>query len=274
MIASRLVRWRVGVQAAFLLVWLDPLMLRLHSVCAPVFHCYSCPLATFACPIGVIANFSALHLVPFVAIGTLVIVGGITGSFLCGWACPFGLVQDLAGRVPVRKFELPAWTGHFRYVVLVALVLAVPYFFGEGHPLFICRLCPVGGLEGAIPNSVKLAVAGEDVIWPNALKIGIIGLVVGAMFFKWRPWCSVLCPLGGILGLFNRSSAFFLRYNRDRCTGCGSCDTLCRYGVRPEKRANDSRCVRCLECTRCPALDVSSVLSRPAASHPGAERTR
>ena len=68
-ITSRLVRWRIWVQAAFLFVWLDPLMLRLHTVCSPVFHCYSCPLALFACPIGVLANFSALHVFPFIAIG-------------------------------------------------------------------------------------------------------------------------------------------------------------------------------------------------------------
>jgi hypothetical protein len=74
-LTARLVRWRVWIQAGFLLVWLDPFMLRLHNVCGPVFHCYSCPLATFACPIGVLANFSAIHVVPLVAIGTLVVVG-------------------------------------------------------------------------------------------------------------------------------------------------------------------------------------------------------
>ncbi len=68
-VASKLARWRSWVQAGFLLAWLDPLMLRMHTVCSPVFHCYSCPLATFACPIGVLANFSAIHLIPFAALG-------------------------------------------------------------------------------------------------------------------------------------------------------------------------------------------------------------
>jgi hypothetical protein len=103
--AARLVRWRAWIQAGFLLVWLDPLMLRLHNVCGPVFHCYSCPLATFACPIGVLANFSALHVFPFVAVGLLMVVGALIGSMLCGYACPFGLLQDLAGKVPVPKVD-------------------------------------------------------------------------------------------------------------------------------------------------------------------------
>ena len=69
--ASKLARWRWWIQAGFLFAWLDPLMLRMHNVCSPVFHCYSCPLATFACPIGLLANFSALHLFPFAVVGNV-----------------------------------------------------------------------------------------------------------------------------------------------------------------------------------------------------------
>ena len=69
--ASKLLGWRMWIQASFLMVWLDPLGLRMHTMCSPVFHCYACPLATFACPIGVIAQFGALHVFPFVAVGLL-----------------------------------------------------------------------------------------------------------------------------------------------------------------------------------------------------------
>ena len=60
-----LARWRSWVQAAFLLAWLDPFLLRMHGICSPVFHCYSCPLATFACPIGILAQYSACTSFPF-----------------------------------------------------------------------------------------------------------------------------------------------------------------------------------------------------------------
>ena len=76
-IVSRLLPWRVWVQSGFLLAWLDPMGLRLHNICGPVFHCYACPLSTFACPIGIIAQFGAIGVFPFLAIGTLLIVGGL-----------------------------------------------------------------------------------------------------------------------------------------------------------------------------------------------------
>jgi len=262
LIAPKLVRLRHWIQAAFLLVWLDPFLLRIHSVCSPVFHCYSCPLALFACPIGVIANFSALHVIPFVAIGTLVLVGALVGSLVCGWACPFGFLQDLIGKIPVPKVNLPMWTRHIRYVVLVALVLVIPYLYGEGHPLFFCRVCPAGALEGAIPNVARLAINGEPIVWPSALKLTIVTIVVLAMFVKWRPWCWLFCPLGAIFGLFNRFSVIFLRFRPERCSGCRLSDAMCRYGVLPDNPPNDPQCIRCMECTRCPAISLETAFGR------------
>ncbi|HUW18690.1 MAG TPA: 4Fe-4S binding protein [Sedimentisphaerales bacterium] len=248
---SKLVPWRMWVQSIFLLVWLDPLALRLHGMCCPVFHCYACPLATFACPIGVIAQFGGIHIFPFIAIGLLVVVGVLFGSLVCGWACPFGFLQDLAARAPTRKFDPPKWTGHLRYVVLIVTVLAVPYLFGEGHPLFICRICPAGALEAAVPNITQQAIAGQTIVWPNALKLTILILFLVAVFFVKRPWCRILCPLGGFFSLFNRISAFFLRLNPEKCNDCKRCHKLCEYGIQPQISPNDSACIRCLECTRC-----------------------
>jgi len=269
-LASKLLGGRIWVQAAFLLVWLDPLGLRWHTMCSPVFHCYACPLATFACPIGVIAQFSALHVFPFVAIGLLVAVGAVFGTLICGWVCPFGFLQDLVAKVPTPKFDLPKVAGHFRYVMLIGTVLAVPYFFGEGHPLFVCRICPAGALEAAVPNVVSQAIAGEQVVWPNAAKLIILGLFLLAIFFMRRPWCRLLCPLGAIFSLFNRVSAFFLRFDANECTQCERCHELCKYGIEPEKTPNDLSCIRCLECTKCSpqALTLRSIFERTETHHP------
>jgi ferredoxin-type protein NapH len=265
-LSTKLLGWRVWIQTSFLLLWLDPLAVRWHTMCSPVFHCYACPLSTFACPIGVIAQFGALHIFPFIAVGLLIAVGAFFGTLVCGWACPFGFLQDLFAKVPTPKFDLPKFTGYFRYVILIAAVLVIPYFFGEGHPLFICRICPAGALEGAVPNMVSQAVTGKDIIWPNMLKLSILVLFLIAVFFIRRPWCRVLCPLGAIFSLFNRFSAFFLRFNAAKCTDCKRCHKLCKFGIEPEKSPNDLRCIRCLECTGCSpqALTIGSIFERTA----------
>jgi len=267
---SKAVRWRPWVQAAFLAVWLGPFGLRLLNVCGPVFHCYACPLAAFSCPVGVMAQFSAMHLFPFAAVGTLLVVGGLVGGFVCGWACPFGFFQDLLAKIPTRKLRLPPWTGHFRYVVLLATVIAVPFFFGKDSPLFICSICPAGATEASLPAMVRQAATGgwDAVVWPNAIKLTLLGLLIAAVFVKTRPWCTLLCPLGAIFGACNRFAVATMKVDQAACTSCGACDRMCRYGVRPQKDINDPLCIRCMECTRCGAISVGTVFGRPSAGAP------
>ncbi len=252
---ARAVRWRAGVQSLFAAIWLFPL-LRIHTFCAPVFHCYSCPLALFACPIGIMAQFSAAHIFPFIAVGVVLVAGALLGSFICGWVCPFGFFQDLAARVPTPKLRLPTWLGYGRYVVLVGLVFLVPYLWGTEHWAFICSICPAGMLEAAVPSMVSQAFGGQVVTWPNMIKVGVTVFVVGAMFFKFRPWCTLLCPLGAIFGACNKVSAAYLKVNGHTCTSCGACRKQCPVGVKPDVSPNHSSCVRCLKCTRCSSLGV------------------
>jgi ferredoxin-type protein NapH len=286
-LSARLARWRWLVQTPFLLVWASP-WLRIHSVCAPVFHCYACPWATFGCPVGVVANFSALHVFPFVAVGTLVVAGVLFGSFVCAWACPFGFLQDLIARVPTPKFTLPAWTGYTRYVILIALVVWIPFFYGlekdplwflfgrgegeEHNRLFFCSLCPAGALEAAVlPNVVEMAGGKEakDLVWPNAVKTAILVLLLLAMFFVHRPWCRLFCPLGAVYGLCNYVSVFFLRFQPADCNDCDLCRRICRYRGRSERRAANQRCIRCLECSQCRAITVGSIFGRSGGSSKG-----
>ena len=254
----RLLPYRHRIQAGFLAVWLAPL--HWFGVCGPVFHCNACPLAAFACPIGVLARDGALHILPLAALAVLVAVGVTLGSATCGWACPFGWLQDMASKVPTRRWELPRWTGHVRYAVLAVTVLAVPFFFGGDHALFICRLCPAAGLEVSVPRLVKSALGPGPAIWPDTPKLVILVLFLGAIFVFHRPWCRVLCPLGAIFGFFNRFSLLGLKAHEDRCTHCGRCRKACPSGLDPETESNSSRCSRCFECLTCArgALEVKA----------------
>jgi len=263
----RIARWRPWVQAAFLGVWLGPLGLRLHSIPGCVFHCYACPLASFACPVGVAAQFSALHLVPLLALGVVVTVAVLVGAMVCGWACPFGFLQDLLAKVPLPKLRIPSWMGYGRYLVLIALVVAVPYLWGEANALFICRVCPAGALEAAVPFMARQAAGGNPIQWMSPAKWVILIAFLVAALLTFRPWCVVLCPLGGFLALFNRSSLLRLRFDPKTCSECNLCRSQCSMGVKVDVNVNDSRCIRCLECTTCGAIRLSTALrSEPTAT--------
>lgn len=258
----RLRPYRIWIQTGFLALWLAPL--KFFSACGPVFHCDGCPLAAFACPIGTLARAGAAHVVPFGALAVLIVVGATLGTMICGWACPFGWLQDLAAKVPTPKFSLPKWTGNVRYAVLAVPVLAIPIIFGD-HPLFVCRLCPAAGLEVSVPRLIGRVAAGQPAVWPDEPKFIILVAFLIAIFFFRRPFCRVLCPLGAIYSLFNRFSLVKMRVKREACTDCGRCYTLCASDIEPEKKPNDLACNRCFECLACPrkALDAGTSFDRP-----------
>jgi len=273
-LGRKLSRWRPWVQTGFLGVWLAPLGQWLHGVPGCVFHCYSCPLSSFACPVGVMANYAALLPVvgemPYLLIGLLLLVGAAGGSIVCGWACPFGFLQDLLGKITTRKISLPSWIGCFRYVVLIGLVILLPLILGykgipfEKQAVSICRLCPAGALEAGAPYSVQSLLAGRGWMM-SGLKTGILLSFLAAALFIHRPWCRMFCPLGGFLALFNRFSLFHLRFNPRQCVECNLCRSRCSMGVKVDQAVNVSGCIRCLECATCGAIEPCFALPHKAA---------
>ena len=274
-LGRKLSRWRPWVQTGFLGVWLAPAGRWLHGVPGCVFHCYSCPLSSFACPVGVMANYAALlpvvGEVPYLLIGMLLLVGTAGGSIVCGWACPFGFLQDLLGKITTRKINLPSWTGWLRYVVLIGLVILLPLILGykgipfERQVVSICRLCPAGALEAGLPYSLQSLLAGNGWLM-SGLKSGILLAFLAVALFVHRPWCRMFCPLGGLLALFNRFSLFHLQFNPQQCVECNLCRSRCSMGVKVDQAVNVSGCIRCLECTTCGAIEPCFALPQKSAA--------
>jgi ferredoxin-type protein NapH len=272
-------RIRPLVQTAFLGVWLAPLGRWLHGFPSCVFHCYACPLSSFACPVGVTAQFIGAGYFPFLAVGVVVAAAALVGSLICGWACPFGFLQDLAARVPTPRIAIPKWMGALRYAVLIGMVIAIPLVLhlqgksAEESPLFICRSCPAGAVEGALPYIGRLAYEGKYASWTDIFdparggtspyKWTILAVFFVAIFVTYRPWCRVLCPLGGFLSLFNRFSVLHLRFEAHNCTECNLCRSRCVVGVEVERKVNDPACIRCLECTACGAITPTLAGPKP-----------
>ena len=133
---KKLAKFRIWIQTAFLTLWMAPIV-ALQSIPGCAFHCYACPLSSFGCPVGLAASASAVHIIPWLLIGIVFTVALFFGSLICGWACPFGLFQDLLAKIPTPKFRLPRFLGYGRYLVLIGLVIVGPWFsykFAEPTP--------------------------------------------------------------------------------------------------------------------------------------------
>lgn len=226
------------------------------SVCAPGLHCYSCPGAAAACPIGSLQQAFASSSLPmgFYVGGTLLAFGALAGRTICGWACPFGFLQDMLDKLgralhipEVRKGTWSRRLSWFKYVML-ALVIAGPLITlandGLGKPLFCSLVCPAGTLPGIalVASSPSLQnMVGLLFSW----KVSLLLALATAALFLYRPFCRFLCPLGALYGFFNRFCVLRYVVDATACTNCGACVETCRMDV---KHVSDRECIQCGAC--------------------------
>lgn len=208
---------------------------------------------------GILGQFAGIGLIPLTVIGLMAIAGLTIGRFLCGWACPFGFVQELLYKIPYLKFNIPSWTRFIKYGVFAGLVVAVPIYLTPESSLYFCRLCPVGTIESAIPWAI---INGTTNPGHLALRLAILfSIIILAMGHR-RFFCKVLCPLGACLSVFNRFALVFPE-RQETCSECGSCNRLCPMETTPHPKdfgvfvKKPEECISCLDCReKCPTHAV------------------
>lgn len=235
----------------------------LKRFCVPGLNCYSCPGAIAACPLGALQNSLAAGRFPFYVTGLLLLFGLALGRLVCGFLCPFGLIQELLYLVPSPKLPKSPLTRRlsllkygFLALPLIALPLGAFLVYGIGEPYFCKFLCPAGTLEAGLPLVLLNTAFREIVGGLFFLKLALLAALVVFFVLVFRPFCRFICPLGAIYGLFNRHALWGIHRDKNLCTGCGTCARACKMDTRI---ANDRECIRCGACvSACPAHALST----------------
>ena len=239
-------------------------------LCFPGLNCYSCPGALGACPIGSLqAVFgSNTYRVSLYVFGVISLFGAVMGRLVCGFLCPFGLVQDLLYKIPFgpKRKNLPNHKilSKLRYVILILFVVLLSSLVkdvtGMAAPWFCEWICPSGTLFAGIPlvilNPGFRTAIGFHFWW----KLAILLILLFLSVVYYRPFCKYLCPLGALYGVFNPVSTFRIKVDQTKCVKCGGCQRACGMDIRTFETPNSTECIRCLNCvSACPtgALDTT-----------------
>lgn len=227
---------------------------ELKNFCAPSLNCWSCPATAFSCPIGALQTIAGTGgKFGFYAAGVVLLIGLLLGRAVCGFLCPFGLIQELANKIPSPKFKLPRRLLSVKYFLLIISVLILPVATDLGEPTFCEYICPAGTLEAGLPLLITHEEYRPVLGKLFALKISISFAVIMACVVVHRFFCRVMCPLGAIYGLLNKYSFYQLTCAADKCIGCGRCKTICPLDLDPTKESSSAECVRCGRCKKvCP----------------------
>lgn len=184
---------------------------------------------------------------------TLIIVLGalmftfLFGRFYCSLICPFGLMQDFIGTVLNRKTGKTSNFYKARY--LIAFIVFSLLFAGT-----------VAGLKLLDPYTNFSIIVSNFFHSTSQLSlimaIVIVLIITVLVFFKNRIFCTMICPVGTILGLFSKYGIYQLKMNSD-CINCGKCEQDCPVGCIDGNIIDNERCIRCLKCLcSCPQHSV------------------
>ncbi len=227
-------------------------------MCVPGLNCYSCPGALGSCPIGSLQAVLSRsgNYVSYYVLGLLILFGVTMGRLVCGFLCPFGLVQDMLHKIKVPKLKVPKKPDkvlrYLKYVIFALFVVLFPMFltdsFGLGGPYFCKWICPSGTLFAGIPlislNENLRSFLGGLFFW----KMSILLLVIGLSVVIYRPFCKYLCPLGAFYALFNKISIYKLNLDKHKCVGCNQCNKACKMNITVTEDINSPECIRCGDC--------------------------
>ena len=223
---------------------------------------------------------------PWLAIASFLIFGILVGKSLCGWVCPFGLIQDIVGFIKSRKLEIsPATHGgltRLKYLILgIALLVSSTFsaskylnLHGSYERAFgifayapFTVLSPAETLFSVLPKSLHgfyltfieksfvEALSGilylPPLFWLQVLIL--IGTIMLAAYVQ-RGWCRYFCPHGAIMAFMNRFSFIGLHRDPVKCAKgeCRECVKACPMKVRildlPWKKFSDPECIYCMKC--------------------------
>ena len=166
------------------------------------------------------------------------------GTF-CGWLCPFGALQELAGKLAracrVPQLKLRSTTDmRLKRLKYVALALVV----------IVALLDGVGGTTDALVEvePFKTAITLNFVrAWPY-VAYALALLAISAFVHKF--FCRYLCPLGASLALLGRFRLLDWIPRRAECgTPCQTCRYRCDYqAIEANGAVAYAECFQCMDC--------------------------
>jgi len=188
-----------------------------------------------------------------------IVLAVIGNKMICGWACPFGALQELIYSIPIlrriKQRKLPFLLTNTIRAGLFAVMLL--FLFGI-----------IGGRKGVVIyhyiNPFNLFNLDFETF---SILLTVILSLLGA-FIIYRPFCQFICPFGFISWMTERFSIIRVRIDKDKCTECGLCIKACPLeaakGLVYAKKlpADCFSCARCLKVCPVDAIQYKSVFKK------------
>jgi FMN-binding domain. len=133
-----------------------------------------------------------IALVPLVILCAALIIPIVSGkNFYCNFVCPFGAMQELLGKIPLPKKNLPP-----KFMKKVTIFKAVLLIF--------IYASMISGLISDFTVFEPFSAFKFEASSLPSLVIAAVFLIIS--LFISRPWCRFFCPTGTLINMFARKN--------------------------------------------------------------------
>ena len=164
---------------------------------------------------------------------------------VCGWACPYGALQEFLHKLPLlgqwkKRNKIPFWITN-----TVRIGLFLFFLYDLSFDLF--HLKGMGRVMYHYVNPFNLFEWHFTLL---SVSFYVSATLILSLFF-YRPHCHLVCPFGLYSWFMERISIFRICINREKCTDCKACVKACpgfaMKGIYEESRFPPD-CFSCGEC--------------------------
>jgi len=221
------------------LLALGPILAVGHFSISIVGGLLGCPFAVpfimcRACPVPCV--FGAIRPWFF---GSMLATNFLVGRAFCGLSCPFGSLQDLLHKSPLRKISLQGIGEKLKYLKYGVLIPFVWLILEAMH------------LLPGLPHTWFWPFMTTYGYQAYIARLVAASIVLAFSFFTYRPWCTYLCPIGAWTSVFNKFSLITINRDPHKCDECHACNRRCSVGLdvaNSEDISDSADCIVCFEC--------------------------
>ena len=183
----------------------------------------------------------------------IVFVGQFITAFLfgrafCGWVCPAGSLQEMAGEVNPRSVD-KRWVNALKYVIWVPWLATI-----------VLAFIKAGGIHQV--DFAYMTTHGISAMDTGGyIMYGLITLLFlgGALLFGRRAMCHSICWMAPFMIISSklkntlRTPSLHLEAQPSACVSCQLCNRKCSMGLDVQKmvlqnKMDHNECILCGEC--------------------------
>jgi polyferredoxin len=176
------------------------------------------------------------------AFGFFIALAVFGNKLICGWACPFGALQELIYSLPflkrIKRHKLPfAVTNTIRCILFLTMLFLL---FGM-----------VGGKKGLVIYHYINPFNLFNLEFETASTLITVLAALGFALIFYRPFCQLICPFGFLSWMAEGISLYRVTIDTKACIQCDACARVCPLPAMEGRLRGKFSPADCFSCARC-----------------------